>query len=147
MTRGARKDPKRLRNAKSLEDKVHHWGLDGDFMSRFIGANYRMLPYISYIWSLCKGRYPPNLALYWTVLTCTYSTFILGPMNSYWWRGLRSHRKIPGHPKSPGSFWEYMGIYGGFLSHGGTPSHPPSSSIFDWEFPYKPSSDKGVPWF
>ena len=29
MTRGARKDPKRLRNAKSLEDKLRRYDLDG----------------------------------------------------------------------------------------------------------------------
>ena len=42
MTRGARKDPKRLRNAKSLEDKLRWYDLDGQVRQNqfFIGGNY-----------------------------------------------------------------------------------------------------------
>ena len=38
-----------------------------------------------------------------------------------------------------------MRLYGGFLSHGGTPFHHPFSNKFSMNFPYKPSSYWGIP--
>ena len=67
------------------------------------------------------------------------------PQNDPKWDRLVGELKMHGMAAIPFGRFAIRGWCRGFLSHDGVPPVPQSSSILDWDFPYKPSSELGYP--